>query len=131
MARDAEYEAKVPGCMILAGESSGWAKAGGDPPLPRRASKAWRRTRAAAKEASTARDWLTRKDVMVRVDGAGLTLSWSAVPQTWYRNGRGQARYGQGRMIGVYGVPPFVVCIRIRILPACPPATLKIYAYDG
>lgn len=131
MARDAEYEAKVPGCMILAGESSGWARAGGDPP-PQKGKQGLEKDQSCSEGSfHGSRDWLTRKDVMVRVDGAGLTLSWSAVPQTWYRNGRGQARYGQGRMIGVYGVPPFVVCIRIRILPACPPATLKIYAYDG
>lgn len=47
----------------------------------------------------------------MRVDGARLALSWSAAPATWYRDGREQARYGQGRMIGVYGVAPLWVCI--------------------
>ena len=64
------------------------------------------------------------------MDGAQLALSQSAAPAAWYRRAWGQARYGQGRLIGEYGVAPFVVCIRIRILPACPPATLKIYACD-
>lgn len=88
------------------GESSGWAKAGVGPPAPRKASKAWRSTGAAVMEAPTARDWLTWEGAMARVDGTRQALSWSAAPATRYCNSRRQARYSQGRLIGVYGVAP-------------------------
>lgn len=112
------------------GESSGWAKASGTPREASRPARAWRRTRAAAKEASTARDWLTGEGAVVRVDGARLALSWSAAPATWYCCQGRRTRYGQGRLIGVYGVAPLWWAWASASV-SCPPATLKIYACDG